>query len=308
MSNVSDSWLLLSSAVLAGAAVLLAAVGLRRSLVNRLRSGQPVRESLRQWLAEQSVQVARRMPPSYRSHLQRLLWQSGGDAPPLATALRPAPADAPATMAGDPVGVVVLAQCAGALVGGLVGAVIGACVGEAVAGALLCTTTGALLPWLRLRDRVKVRQLAIIRELPMQLDLLTLAVESGLEFSQAVARLVEKGRPGPLRDGWSEWMAGLRLGVPRDEGLRTLADRTGVPAVASVVAAILQADRHGARLGRVLRLQAQQLRQERFQLAEKRAGEAPVKMLMPLVGCIFPAVFLVLLGPVLFQLGRGLAE
>jgi len=190
---------------------------------------------------------------------------------------------------------VLLNQWLGALGGLLLGLpVLG------LSGGLLLAVVAGLLPLMRLRDRVRLRQHAILRALPWQLDLLTLAVEAGLEFSQAVDRLVARAGPGPLTEAWARWLADLRLGVSREAALRSMADGMGLPAMHGLVSALVQADRHGSRLGRVLRLQAAQLREERRQRAEKAAGEAPVKMLFPLLGCIFPTVFLVLFGPILY--------
>jgi tight adherence protein C len=157
------------------------------------------------------------------------------------------------------------------------------------------------LPWLRLRDLVQKRQHAITRALPYNLDLLTLAVEAGLDFTQAVGRVVEKGRPGPLVDELRLMLGNIKLGKTREESLRLLADRADMPSLNAFTAALIQADRMGTGLGKVLRLQSTQLRQERTQRAEKLAGEAPVKMLFPLVACIFPTVFMVLFGPIIFQ-------
>ena len=157
------------------------------------------------------------------------------------------------------------------------------------------------MPWLRLRDLVQKRQHAISRALPYNLDLLTLAVEAGLDFTQAVGRVVEKGRPGPLVDELRLMLGNIKLGKTREESLRLLADRADMPSLNAFTAALIQADRMGTGLGKVLRLQSTQLRQERTQRAEKLAGEAPVKMLFPLVACIFPTVFMVLFGPIIFQ-------
>jgi tight adherence protein C len=157
------------------------------------------------------------------------------------------------------------------------------------------------MPWLRLRDLVLKRHHAIIRALPYNLDLLTLAVEAGLDFTQAVGRVVEKGRQGPLTDELRLMLGNIKLGKTREEALRLLADRVDLPSLTAFASALIQADRMGTGLGKVLRLQSTQLRQERTQRAEKLANEAPVKMLFPLVACIFPTVFMVLFGPIIFQ-------
>jgi tight adherence protein C len=166
---------------------------------------------------------------------------------------------------------------------------------------------GAFLPLAWLRDAVKRRQLRISRDLPFHLDLLTLAVEAGLDFVAALAKVVERGRGGPLRDELVLVLKEIRMGKTREEALRGLADRAGHPGLSAFAGALIQADRMGASLGAVLRVQAGQLRTEQSQRAEKLAGEAPVKMLLPLVLFLFPTVFLVLLGPIAFALATGAA-
>lgn len=167
--------------------------------------------------------------------------------------------------------------------------------------------TGGALPLVWLRDAVKRRHLRISRDLPFHLDLLTLAVEAGLDFVAALAKVVERGRGGPLRDELVLVLKEIRMGKTREEALRGLVDRAGHPGLTAFAGALIQADRMGASLGGVLRVQSSQLRHERSQRAEKLAGEAPVKMLLPLVLFLFPTVFLVLLGPIAFALATGAA-
>ena len=164
---------------------------------------------------------------------------------------------------------------------------------------------GAALPVLWVRDRARARRAAIARALPHDLDLLTLSVEAGLDFAGALAKVVEKGRTGPLADELSVTLKELRLGRIREEALRELAARVEMPALTSFAQALVQADRMGTPLGKVLRVLATQLRAERTLRAEKLAAEAPVKLLLPLIGCIFPTVFLMLFGPIAYQLFLG---
>lgn len=164
---------------------------------------------------------------------------------------------------------------------------------------------GASYPLLWLRDKAKARAQAIVRALPYNLDLLTLSVEAGLDFAAAIGKVVEKGRRGPLADELSLLLRELRLGKTREEALRNLAARVGIASVSSLVSALVQADRMGTPLGKVLRILATQLRVERTQRAEKLANEAPVKMLFPLVCFIFPTVFLMLFGPIAYQVFVG---
>lgn len=172
----------------------------------------------------------------------------------------------------------------------------------AVAGGLLF---GAAVPVLWLRDRARARRAAIARALPHQLDLLTLSVEAGLDFAGALAKAVEKGRRGPLADELSVTLKELRLGKVREEALRDLSFRVDMPALSSFAQALVQADRMGTPLGKVLRVLAAQLRAERTLRAEKLAAEAPVKLLLPLIGCIFPTIFLMLFGPIAYQVFLG---
>lgn len=149
-----------------------------------------------------------------------------------------------------------------------------------------------------LRTRAGRRRRAVGRALPFTLDMLTLSLEGGLHFQGAVQQVVDKGPAGPLQDELREWLGEIRAGATRAEALRTLAQRLDEPAVRSWVQLMLQADGLGMSLGPILRAQAEQRRQERFLLAEKRALQAPVKMLFPLIACIFPCTFLVLGFPI----------
>lgn len=154
------------------------------------------------------------------------------------------------------------------------------------------------IPWLL--GRAQERKVRIARELPFVLDLLTLVVEAGHDLSTGFAKVAEKMRPGPLQGEIAHSLRELRMGKSRRDALASMVARTGSVEVSRVVASLVQAERMGAPLGGTLRILAGQLRSERFLLAEKRAAQAPVKMLLPLVVFIFPAVFLVLFGPIVF--------
>jgi tight adherence protein C len=164
---------------------------------------------------------------------------------------------------------------------------------------------GYFFPSIWLRDQVKKRHQKITRELPYNLDLLTLSVEAGLDFQAAVHTVVQKGRQGPLVQELDLMLKQLRMGKTRQEALRLMADRVNLTALSVFINALIQADRMGTSLGKVLRIQSTQLRIERTQRAEKLANEAPVKMLFPLIACIFPTVFMVLFGPIVFQFMTG---
>jgi tight adherence protein C len=127
----------------------------------------------------------------------------------------------------------------------------------------------------------------------------------GLDFQAAVGTVGQKGKQGPLVEECELMLKHLRVGKTREEALRMMADRVGLPQLSSFIAALIQADRMGTSLGKVLRIQSTQMRIERTQRAEKLANEAPVKMLFPLIACIFPTVFMVLFGPIVFQFMTG---
>jgi tight adherence protein C len=177
--------------------------------------------------------------------------------------------------------------------------------GKGIGWSLFVAFASALHPLLWLKEKIKRRQLQISRALPYNLDLLTLAVEAGLDFGGALARVVEKGRPGPLRDELQLVLKQLKLGKTREEALRAMAARVDLPSLTAFVTALIQAERMGSSLGKVLRIRSTQMRIDRTLRAEKLANQAPVKMLFPLIGCIFPTVFLVLFGPIVFALLFG---
>ncbi|MFN0064005.1 MAG: type II secretion system F family protein [Myxococcaceae bacterium] len=177
--------------------------------------------------------------------------------------------------------------------------------GAGVGWAVLLMLGSGLYPLIWLNDQVKKRHLLITRALPYNLDLLTLSVEAGLDFTAALAKVVEKGRTGPLRDELALILRQLKMGKTREEALKNMIARVDLPPLTTFVTSLIQADKMGTSLGKVLRIQSTQLRLERTQRAEKLANEAPVKMLFPLIACIFPTVFMVLFGPILFAFMYG---
>src|SRR6476469_1592948 len=155
---------------------------------------------------------------------------------------------------------------------------------------------GYTIPEFWLGGRVKKRQHAILLQIPDALDLLTISVRAGLGFDGALGKVVEK-LEGPLTEEFRRALAEIRVGKPRRDALRDIIPRTEVPALTNFVGAIIQAEQLGVSISKVLQVQSEQLRIERRQRAEEQAAKAPIKMLFPLVGCIFPSLFIVILGP-----------
>lgn len=153
---------------------------------------------------------------------------------------------------------------------------------------------GYLYPDLWVQRVIKSRQIRMDRDLPFYLDVITLAVESGTNLTGALTQAVQKAPDSPLRIELNRVLRDVRAGKPRAQALRELSDRAGNQALTSVVSGMNQAERSGASLGPVLRAQATQLRNARFAAAEKKAMEAPVRLLAPLVAFIFPTTFVVL--------------
>jgi tight adherence protein C len=163
---------------------------------------------------------------------------------------------------------------------------------------------GYVTPDVILWGRAKERQDLIRKALPDTLDQLTICVESGLGFDAAMKRVGGRG-DGPLAEELRRTLNEIAVGVPRAEALVAMADRTDVPELRHFVLAVRQADAFGLPIARVLRIQASQLRVKRRQAAEERAMKMPVKIVFPLVACIFPSLFVVLLGPAVIRVMRA---
>jgi tight adherence protein C len=163
----------------------------------------------------------------------------------------------------------------------------------------------AIGPSSRLNSKVEARAGAIQRSLPDVLDLLTISVEAGLGFEQAVDRVIHNV-PCELSDEFARVLGETSAGAARSDALRGLQDRVDLPEIRSFVLAMIQADKFGVSIGRVLRGQADEMRIKRRQLAQEKAQKAPVKMLIPMVFCIFPALFVVILGPALINISESL--
>ena len=165
-----------------------------------------------------------------------------------------------------------------------------------------------MAPEFWLGRKIRARSMAMTLQLPDALDLLTISVEAGLGFDAALAKVVEK-MEGPLVDEFRQALAEVRMGRTRREALRDVATRADAQPVSNFIGAIVQAEQLGVPIAKVLQIQSNQLRIERRQRAEEAAAKAPVKMLFPMVGCIFPTIFIVILGPaVVTVMGGGLGR
>ncbi len=171
----------------------------------------------------------------------------------------------------------------------------------AVAGA----GVGYLAPEFWLGRRIRARQKQILLAIPDALDLLTISVRAGLGFDAALGKVTEK-MVGPLPDEFRRALAEIRVGKARRDALRDIVARTEVPALTNFIGAVIQAEQLGVSISKVLQVQSEQLRIERRQRAEEQAAQAPIKMLFPLVGCIFPSLFAVILGPALILIAVNL--
>jgi tight adherence protein C len=161
-----------------------------------------------------------------------------------------------------------------------------------------------LLPTLWLLSKIRARQDKVVKALPDALDLLTISVEAGLGFDAAMSKVAEKWE-NELSMAFNRVIQEIQMGMLRREALRSMADRMEVPDVSSFIAAIIQADQLGVSIAKVLRIQSEQMRIRRRQRAEEKAHQAPVKMLFPMAFLIFPALFIVLLGPALLVVMRS---
>jgi tight adherence protein C len=170
--------------------------------------------------------------------------------------------------------------------------------------ALVGAAIGYIAPEFWLGRKMRARSFGMVLQLPDALDLLTISVEAGLGFDAALAKVVEK-MEGPLVDEFRQALAEVRMGRPRREALRDVATRADAQPVSNFIGAIVQAEQLGVPIAKVLQIQSNQLRIERRQRAEEAAAKAPVKMLFPMVGCIFPTIFIVILGPAVVTLMGG---
>lgn len=178
-----------------------------------------------------------------------------------------------------------------------------------VAGALMTVLLflGWRVPEFWLSRMVTARRKLLDKALPDVLDLLSVSVEAGLGLDGAIQKVGEKF-PEPTSGEFRELLKSIRLGTPRADALRTLADRTGLPDMRTFTAAVIQAEQLGVSISRVLRAQAEALRVKRKQKIEEKAMALPLKMLFPLILFIFPTIFIVILGPVVISFVDTMAK
>jgi tight adherence protein C len=202
-----------------------------------------------------------------------------------------------------PVPRLVAAKLVLALVAGILGLLVvsGRPSPVTVLMAVAVTVVAYFLPELLLYSRGQERQDAIALELADTLDQMTIAVEAGLGFESAMARAGSNGK-GPLAEELVRTLQDIAVGQPRRDAYLALAERTGVTDLRRFIRAVVQADQYGVSIADVLRTQAQEMRLKRRQRAEEKAMQIPVKVIFPLILCILPTLFIVLLGPAVMDI------
>ncbi len=212
-------------------------------------------------------------------------------------------------LAGNPHGWTVERVLSGKVLGFVLALVASLVVCMAISVPLLPTlvvvvgisVAGYMAPNMYLYQCAYNRADSLRRELPDALDLLTISVESGLGFDAACGQ-VARNTEGPLGEEFARMLQEMQLGRGRAEALRAMGDRTSVPEVSSFTSAMVQADAFGIPVGQVLRVQSQEMRIKRRQWAEEAAQKVPVKILLPLIFCILPCLFIAVLGPAAIQI------
>lgn len=160
---------------------------------------------------------------------------------------------------------------------------------------------GIIFPNMSLNAKIRNRQSEVMRTLPDIMDLITVSVEAGLTFDAALSKVVEK-MPGTLAKEFEVVIQEIKVGKSKKDALYQMADRIGVQDFRSFISAVIQADQLGVSLGKVLRIQSEQIRINRKQQIQQKAMKAPIKMLIPMVVFIFPTIFIVILGPVVINI------
>ena len=254
------------------------------------------RQSRREGFTDFLAELGSRLPSSTTSDdaLKQLLRQAGYDGP-----------RAVVTFWGIRLGLTIGLGAFGGLLG-----TAAASPGLALLAALYGAAMGWVVPGILVRARRTRRQKSMRRALPDALDALVVCVEAGLGLNQAMVRVAQE--IGAVNRDLGRELAltnlQIRAGTARSEALQDMADRTGLPDMQSLVTTLIQTDRFGTSVARSLRVHADTLRQKRRQEAEEAAAKTAIKMIFPLVICIFPALFVVLLAPGLIQIIEALSQ
>lgn len=288
----------------------LLVLGVQLSLTRRRRAVELLETQL-----GRSIPVSREEDLS-RSFRERALLPALGTLGALGTRLTPLGmrkriarklvlAGSPAAWSADKVAAIkVLGTGTGLVLGWLVATALGF-EGLPYVGALvLFGGIGTLIPGAALDIKARTRQELIRRALPDTMDLLTISVEAGLGFDAALSQVV-KSTEGPLAHEIARMLQEMQVGVSRVDSLRSLADRTDVDELRGFTLAMIQADQFGVSISKVLRSQANVLRTKRRQRAEEKAMKVPVKLLFPLIFCILPSMFIVLIGPAAIRISQN---
>ena len=170
-----------------------------------------------------------------------------------------------------------------------------------LAVAIMLVVIGFYGPEASLNRAIDDRRKSMERQLPDIIDLLVISVEAGLGFEAAMGRVVQNV-PGELAKEFQRTLQETRVGVSRHEALKNMAERTDVEDLNSFILALIQADQFGVSIARMLRVQADEMRVRRRQRIQEKAFAAPVKMIFPMLFCIFPSIFIVILGPAVFNI------
>src|SRR6476659_5102193 len=298
-------------AAVAAVAVLLIAVGIAGS-----RQEDPLKARLNQLgqMTAKDLQELELQQPFFDRTIKPLAARLSGAVGRITSSSFTERTEKRLAMAGNPgemkVGDWLGIKAIGAGLGfGVLFIIFGVLGGQIIQGLLLGLVgagIGYIGPEFWLGRRVRARQKAILIGIPDALDLLTISVRAGLGFDAALGKVVEKLK-GPLVDEFRRALAEVRVGKARREALRDIVPRTEVQPLTNFIGAIIQAEQLGVSISKVLQVQSEQLRIERRQRAEEQAAKAPIKMLFPLVGCIFPSLFIVILGPAIILIVQNLA-
>ena len=189
----------------------------------------------------------------------------------------------------------IVAAAIGAALGLLLGLLLGSPL-NAVIGLAVGTILGYYAPVMWLKQKVDARRVAIQKGLPDAMDLLVIAVDAGLGFDAALARVTDKYK-NALSDMFAKVLREVSLGRARLEAMDEMGRSSGVDDLHNFIQAIIQSEQFGTGIGKILRIQADEMRRKRRQRAQEKAAQATLKMLLPMVGCNFPVLWIVLLGP-----------